>query len=290
MSAIEKNPSAIADARPSSRVWCRLTKNPLAVLGLVLVAALLILAIWGPALAPYRPDTTHFSEALAAPSSRHWLGTDDLGRDILSRILWGARSTLLAGLGIVLLGVIVGVPLGLVAGYQGGWVDDVMMRVVDAALAFPSLVLALAIEWLLGPSLVNAVIAIGVVTIPQFARITRGQVLTIREREYVDAAVALGVSPVRMMGRHILPNIMTPLIVIATLNLGTSILAVASLSFLGLGPPPPAPNWGAMLQEGSQYLNIAPWVSFFPGAAIFLAVLGFASLGDGLRDVLDPTR
>jgi len=195
----------------------------------------------------------------------------------------------LAGLGIVLLGVILGVPLGLVAGYYGGWVDDVIMRVVDAALAFPSLVLALAIEWLLGPSLVNAVIAIGLVTIPQFARITRGQVLTIREREYVDAAVALGVSPVRIMGRHILPNIMTPLIVIATLNLGTSILAVASLSFLGLGPPPPAPNWGAMLQEGSQYLNIAPWVSFFPGAAIFLAVLGFSSLGDGLRAVLDPT-
>ncbi|AEJ40599.1 dipeptide ABC superfamily ATP binding cassette transporter, membrane protein [Sulfobacillus acidophilus TPY] len=289
MSAIEKNPSVITDSRPSSRVWRRLTKNPLAVLGLVLVTALLLLAIWGPALAPYGPDATHFSEALAAPSSRHWLGTDDLGRDILSRILWGARGTLVAGLGIVLLGVIVGVPLGLVAGYHGGWVDDVIMRVVDAALAFPSLVLALAIEWLLGPSLVNAVIAIGVVTIPQFARITRGQVLTIREREYVDAAVALGVSPVRIMGRHILPNIMTPLIVIATLNLGTSILAVASLSFLGLGPPPPAPNWGAMLQEGSQYLNIAPWVSFFPGAAIFLAVLGFSSLGDGLRDVLDPT-
>ncbi|MCY0864437.1 MAG: ABC transporter permease [Sulfobacillus sp.] len=289
MSVVEKNPSVVSDSRPTSRVWRRLTKNPLAVLGLVLVTALLFLAIWGPALAPYGPDTTHFSEALAAPSSRHWLGTDDLGRDILSRILWGARGTLVAGLGIVLLGVMVGVPLGLIAGYQGGWVDDVIMRVVDAALAFPSLVLALAIEWLLGPSLVNAVIAIGLVTIPQFARITRGQVLTVREREYVDAAVALGVSPVRIMGRHILPNIMTPLIVIATLNLGTSILAVASLSFLGLGPPPPAPNWGAMLQEGSQYLNIAPWVSFFPGAAIFLAVLGFSSLGDGLRDVLDPT-
>jgi len=290
MSAIEKDPPVVADARPSSRVWRRFTKNPLAVLGFVLVTAFLLLAIWGPALAPYSPDTTHFAEALAAPSSRHWLGTDDLGRDILSRILWGARGTLLAGLGIVLLGVILGVPLGLVAGYHGGWVDDVIMRVVDAALAFPSLVLALAIEWLLGPSLVNAIIAIGVVTIPQFARITRGQVLTIREREYVDAAVALGVSPGRIMGRHILPNIMTPLIVIATLNLGTSILAVASLSFLGLGLPPPAPNWGAMLQEGSQYLNIAPWVSFFPGAAIFLAVLGFSSLGDGLRDVLDPTH
>ncbi len=272
------------------RGWRRFWRNRLAVVGLGIILMFLICAVFAPLIAPYGPDAANFSSAFHAPSAAHWLGTDDLGRDILSRIIYGSRGALLSGVLIVSLGMGVGVPLGLVSGYFGGVVDEVIMRVVDAGLAFPGLVLALAMAWVLGPSLSHAIIAIGVVTIPQFARLTRGQVLEAKGREYVEAARCLGASPLRIMFRHILVNIATPIIVIGTLNIGGAILSVASLSFLGLGPPPPAPNWGSMLQSGSEYLTMAPWISLFPGAAIFLVVMGFNILGDGIRDVFDPNQ
>lgn len=272
-----------------TRAWRRFLRNRLAVVGLVVIVAFIVIAIFAPIIAPYNPDASHFSQAFQAPSWHHLLGTDDLGRDILSRIIYGARGSLLSAVLIVVLGLVIGVPLGLISGYYGGLVDDIIMRLVDAGLAFPGLVLAMAMAWILGPSLTHAIIAIGIVTIPQFARITRGQVLAVKSYQYVEAAQCLGASGARIMFRHILINTATPIIVVATLNIGSALLSVASLSFLGLGPPPPAPNWGEMLQTGSQYLTNAPWISLFPGTAIFIAVLGFNTFGDGIRDVLDPT-
>lgn len=272
------------------RAFKRFLKNRLAVAGLVVVLLFILMAILAPVIAPYKPDATNFSLAFHGPTVKHWLGTDDLGRDILSRIIYGARGSLISAVAIVALGVVVGVPVGLVSGYYGGWIDDVLMRIVDAGLAFPGLVLAMAMAWVLGPSLFHAIIAIGIVTIPQFARVTRGQVLEVRSRQYVEASQCLGASPARIMFRHILTNAATPIIVVATLNIGGALLSVASLSFLGLGPPPPAPNWGEMLQAGSEYLTVAPWISLFPGAAIFVAVLGFNTFGDGIRDVFDPNH
>lgn len=272
------------------RAWRRFFKNRLAVVGLVIIVLFILMAAAAPLIAPYKPDATNFAIAFQAPSARHLLGTDDLGRDVLSRIIYGAQGSLISALAIVMLGLVVGVPLGLVSGYYGGVVDDVVMRLTDAGLAFPGLVLAMALAWVLGPSLFHAILAIGVVTIPAFARVTRGQVLEVRSRPYVEASQCLGASPLRVMFQHILLNAATPIIVVATLNIGGALLSVASLSFLGLGPPPPAPNWGEMLQTGSQYLTNAPWMSLFPGAAIFLAVLGFNTLGDGIRDVFDPNH
>lgn len=284
---IEAKPLGVDNRR---RAWRRFLRNRLAVVGLIIIAGFTVMAVAAPVLAPYHPDATNFAIAFQAPSPQHWLGTDDLGRDVLSRIIYGARGSLISAVAIVLLGLVVGVPLGLVSGYYGGLVDDVIMRLTDAGLAFPGLVLAMALAWVLGPSLFHAILAIGVVTIPQFARVTRGQVLEVRNRQFVEAAQCLGASPIRIMFRHILVNAATPIIVVATLNIGGALLSVASLSFLGLGPPPPTPNWGAMLQTGSEYLTNAPWMSLFPGAAIFLAVLGFNTLGDGLRDVFDPNH
>ena len=286
--AVITEPIKTAPLTNRNRAVRRFLKNRLAVVGLGVIVFFVAMAIFAPVVAPYSPLTANFSHAFHAPRSRHWLGTDELGRDVLSRIIWGARGSLISGLLIVALGVAVGVPIGLISGYFGGLLDDILMRIVDAALAFPGLVLALSMAWILGPSLGHAIIAIGIVTIPQFARITRGQVLEMKGREYVEAARCVGASPLRIMFRHILMNAATPIIVVATLNIGGAILAVASLSFLGLGPPPPAPNWGSMLQSGSQYLNLAPWISLFPGLAIFMVVLGFNTLGDGIRDVLDP--
>lgn len=268
----------------------RFFKNYVAVGGLVIIVLFIAAAVLAPVISPYSPDATHFNAAFQAPSARHWLGTDELGRDVLSRILYGARGSLLSAVLIVLLGLAVGVPLGLISGFYGGWVDELLMRFVDAGLAFPGLVLAMAMAWILGPSLLHAVIAIAVVTVPSFARVTRGQVLEVKTREYVEASRCLGASPSRIMFRHILLNAATPIIVVATLSIGGALLSVASLSFLGLGPPPPAPNWGEMLQSGAEYLTMAPWISLFPGAAIFLAVLGFNTLGDGIRDVFDPNH
>lgn len=291
--AVPVDANAVPVSAPMSnrrRAFRRFMQNYLAVAGLIIILLFIVVAVFAPLIAPYAPDATHFTEAFKPPSSAHLLGTDDLGRDILTRIIYGARGSLLSGILIVVIGVVVGVPIGLFSGYFGGVADEIIMRIVDAGLAFPGLVLAMAMAWVLGPSLSHAIIALGVVTIPQFARITRGQVLAVKSREFVEASRCLGASSWRIMYRHILTNAATPIIVVATLNIGGAILSMAGLSFLGLGPPPPTPNWGEMLQTGSQYLNLAPWMSLFPGAAIFLTVLGFNTFGDGIRDVLDPNH
>ncbi len=285
-----ERPEPVKPVSNRVRAWRRFARNRLAVVGLVIILGFLVLAIFAPLIAPYKPDAANFALAFHPPSAQHLMGTDDLGRDVLSRMIYGTRSSLISAVAIVAVGVEIGVPIGLVSGYYGGLLDDVIMRLVDSGLAFPGLVLAMAMAWVLGPSLFHAIIAIGVVTIPQFARVTRGQVLEVKSRQYVEASQCLGASPLRIMFRHILVNIATPIIVVATLTIGSALLSVASLSFLGLGPPPPAPNWGEMLQAGSEYLTNAPWISLFPGIGIFLAVLGFNMFGDGLRDVFDPNH
>jgi ABC-type dipeptide/oligopeptide/nickel transport system permease subunit len=252
----------------------------------VVLSLVLFLAATATLVAPYNPNRT-IGSILQKPGLGHWLGTDHLGRDILSRLLYGARVAVLAGAVSVGLAVLLGVVIGLMAGHWGGWVDDVLMRVVDALWAFPTLVLALAIAASLGPGLSNAMVAIGIVFTPAFARLVRGQALSVRERDFAIAARALGAGPWRMMLWHIWPNVLGPVIVQASLLIPQAIIVEATLSFLGLGIEPPNPSWGSMLRQAYQYIDRAPWLSLFPGAAIFLTVLGLNLLGDGLRVTLD---
>ena len=266
----------------------RLRRARLGALGAGIILLLVLVAIFAPLLAPYDPLRQNLLAALEAPSLAHPLGTDDLGRDVLSRIIMGARISIQVGIISVGLASTVGVLLGLPSGYFGGRLDSLIMRLMDALLSFPALVLALAITAVLGSSLTNAMIAIGVVYIPHFARLTRGSVLTVREREYVTACRALGVPTPRILLRHVLPNVTAPLIVQASLSVGYAIIAESSLAFLGLGVQPPTPTWGSMLRIGYNYLESSPWLSLFPGAAIFVTVLAFNFLGDGFRDALDP--
>jgi ABC-type dipeptide/oligopeptide/nickel transport system permease subunit len=266
----------------------RFLSNRLAVIGLFVLLVFVGAALLAPWAAPYDPAQIFFSDLRAAPSGVHVFGADELGRDILSRVVYGARVSLSAGLISVSLALVFGGGIGLVAGYVGGWLDDLLMRVVDALLALPFLVLAIALAAILGPSLQNTMIAIAIVTAPAFARITRGEVLSQRERDYVQAAQALGAGNGRLITRHLLPNISGALIVQTSLAVANAILAEASLSFLGLGIQPPAPSWGSMLNAARGYLTDAPWMAVFPGLAIFLAVLAFNLIGDGLRDALDP--
>ena len=261
----------------------RLVGAGLVILGLVCVSALL-----SPLLAPYSPTDQDYLALTQGPSGAHWLGTDDLGRDVLSRLIYGSRVSLQVGIIAVGIAVTVGVSLGLLAGYAGGFVDTVITRFTDAVQAFPGLILALAITAALGPGIGNAMIAIGFVSTPAIARLTRGQTLSIREREFVEAARVLGAPPLRIMARHIWPNVTAPIIVQATLLIASAIVTEASLSFLGVGVQPPTASWGAMLRTGSQYLEVAPWMAFAPGVAIFLTVLAFNFVGDGLRQALDP--
>jgi len=261
----------------------RLAGAGLTILGLVCVAALC-----SPLLAPYDPNEQDYLALTQGPGGAHWLGTDDLGRDVLSRLIYGSRVSLQVGIIAVGIALTVGVSLGLLAGYAGGFVDTVITRFTDAVQAFPGLILALAITAALGPGIGNAMIAIGFVSTPAIARLTRGQTLSIREREYVEAARVLGASPLRIMARHIWPNVTAPIIVQATLLIASAIVTEASLSFLGVGVQPPTASWGAMLRTGSQYLEVAPWMAFAPGVAIFLTVLAFNFVGDGLRQALDP--
>jgi len=261
----------------------RLAGTGLAILGLVCVAALS-----SPLLAPYDPNAQDYLALTQGPGGAHWLGTDDLGRDVLSRLIYGSRVSLQVGIIAVGIALTVGVGLGLLAGYAGGFVDTVITRFTDAVQAFPGLILALAITAALGPGIGNAMIAIGFVSTPAIARLTRGQTLSIREREYVEAARVLGAPPLRIMARHIWPNVTAPIIVQATLLIASAIVTEASLSFLGVGVQPPTASWGAMLRTGSQYLEVAPWMAFAPGVAIFLTVLAFNFVGDGLRQALDP--
>lgn len=272
----------------SNRTLRAFLANRLAIAGVVILLLLVLGTTFAPILVPYSPTATDFSALQQEPSAKHWFGTDQLGRDILSRVFYGARVSLAAGLVSVLIALVLGGLIGLVAGFYGGWIDDVLMRLTDAMLAFPFLVLAIALAAVLGPSLQNTMLAIGVVTTPVFARLIRGQVLAERPRDYVQAAVALGGGDGRIIARHLLPNILGPLIVQVSLSTATAVLAEATLSFLGLGVQPPTPSWGSMLNDARGYLSQAPHMALFPGLAIFLAVLAFNLIGDGLRDAFDP--
>jgi peptide/nickel transport system permease protein/oligopeptide transport system permease protein len=266
-----------------------LRRNPRMIVGGIIVLGWLFIAAFAPFIAPYDPIKVNVSDSLIPPGAAHWLGTDDLGRDVLSRVMWGARVSLSVGVISVSIGLLVGTSLGLAAGYLGGKFDLFIMRGIDALLAFPALILAIAITSALGPQIQNAMIAIGIVAIPAYARLTRGQVLAVRSRDFIVAARTIGCSPLRIVARHIFPNIMNTLIVQATLSTAFAILAEAALSFLGLGPQPPYPSWGQDINYSQRYLpNLKWWMSVGPGLAIFTAVFGFNYLGDALRDALDP--
>ncbi|WP_293032186.1 nickel transporter permease [Natronococcus sp.] len=262
--------------------------NPLNVVGLALVAAVATAAVVGPVVAPYDPTGQDLANRLQSPSRSHPLGTDQLGRDLLSRLLYGARISLGIAVAVTGIRLVLGTTIGLVAGYVGGWIDELLMRLVDVQLAFPGLVLALVIAGILGPSLRNVMIALAVVGWASYARVVRGSVLSTKERPFVDAARLMGVSRTRIAVRHLLPNVASPVIVLATLNMGTVVLATAGLSFIGLGAQPPTPEWGTMLSAGRHHLREAWWLANVPGVAIMCTVLGFNLLGDGLRDLLDP--
>ncbi|MBA8901973.1 ABC transporter permease [Phyllobacterium sp. P30BS-XVII] len=281
-------PMAPQQSRSNNRAWKKLKANKSALAGLIIISIFLILAVAAPLLPIADPVATSWSAIRKAPSAAHWLGTDDIGRDILSRMIWGARASLMAGVFSVGIAVAVGVPLGLIAGYFGGWIDIVISRITEAFLAMPFLITAIALAAFLGPSLGNAMIAIGFSAMPLFVRLTRGQVLTVKTEDYVEGARSVGLSHYRIITRYILPNVFSPLLVQASLTIATAIIAEASLSFLGLGQQPPAPSWGSMLNVAKNFLSQAPWMAMWPGAAIFLVVIGFNLLGDGLRDALDP--
>jgi len=268
----------------------RFRARPAAVLGFVIVAAFVLIAVAAPLVSPYDPIATSWSAIRKAPSWQHPMGTDENGRDVLSRIVFGARASLLAGVVSVLIAAGIGVPVGLLAGFAGGWVDGVVGRLVDAMLACPFLILAIALAAFLGPSLTNAMIAIGITAAPIFVRVARGATMDAATQDYVEAARATGNPPWRVAVRHVLPNIVPPVLVQATLAIAAAIIAEASLSFLGQGQQPPEPSWGSMLNSAQRFLSQAPWLAVFPGAAIFLAVLAFNLVGDGLRDALDPRR
>lgn len=266
----------------------RFTSRPLAVLGAVGVLVAVVVALLAPLISPADPNAPNFDDVLAGPSWHHLFGTDQLGRDVLSRLFYGARSALVAGVASTLLATVVAVPLGLVAGYYRRVVDAVIMRIVDVALAFPFLVLAVGLAAVLGPSLLNATLALGIAQVPVITRITRGEVLAVRELDYVQAAVVNGLRSGAIMRRQILPNVLSPVIVQATVSVPTAIVGAAILSFLGLGVQPPTADWGAMLSDAQIYLSQAAWLGVFPGVAIFLTALSFNLLGDGVRDALDP--
>lgn len=268
--------------------YLKLRRNKLAMVGGYVILFYILVAIFAPLLAPYDPYKIELVNKLQPPSAEHWMGTDDKGRDLLSRLIVGTRLSLAVGFVAVFIGAFFGIVLGLFAGYYGKWVDTIIMRIIDVLLAFPGILLALAIVSALGPSLINVMIAIGVFSIPMFARIVRGSTLTVKKLEYIDAIRSLGASDIRIIFVHIFPNILSPIIVQATLRLATAILSAAGLSFLGLGAQPPLPEWGAMLSNGRDFLFTVPYLALFPGLAISTLVIGFNVFGDGLRDALDP--
>jgi peptide/nickel transport system permease protein len=278
----------VREATPAKRALRRLLRRRGAMLGLVIVLFFVLLALFAPSIAPYDPIATSWSAVRKAPSAQYLFGTDEIGRDVLSRVVWGARASLLAGSVSVCISMALGVPIGLLAAYVGGWTDSLISRFTDAMLAVPFLILAIALAAFLGPSLSNAMIAIGVSATPIFIRLTRAQVLAVKVEDFVEAARAVGNPHWRIALRHILPNVLPPLIVQATLAIAAAIIAEASLSFLGLGQQPPAPSWGSMLNTAKNYVDNSPWMAVWPGLSIFLLVLSFNLLGDGLRDALDP--
>ena len=273
---------------PARRAWRRLMRRRGAMLGLVVIIVFVTLAIFAPLISPYDPNLTSWGTIRKPPSAEFWFGTDEIGRDVLSRVIWGSRASLLAGLLSVSISLSLGIPIGLLAGYVGGWTESVISRFTDAMLAVPFLILAIALASFLGPSLLNAMVAIGISATPVFIRLTRGQVLAVKVEDYVEAARAVGNPHWRIALRHILPNILPPLIVQSSLAIAAAVIAEASLSFLGLGQQPPDPSWGSMLNTAKNYVDNAPWMAVWPGLSIFLLVLSFNLLGDGLRDALDP--
>lgn len=266
--------------------WLRVLSQRSAVIGLAIVLFFVVLAVFAPLISPYDPVAFDWMNVRMAPSAQHWMGTDDLGRDVLSRVVYGARASLLAGLIAVSIAILAGLPLGLIAGYFGGWIDTVISRCTDALLACPFLVLAIALAAFLGASLQNAMIAIGISAMPIFVRLVRGEVLSIKNEDFVIAARGQGMKDRAIIVSHILPNVVTPVVVQATITMAVAILAEASLAFLGLGQRPPAASWGSMLDVARQFMTEAPWMSIWPGLAIVTVVLGFNLLGDGLNDAL----
>jgi peptide/nickel transport system permease protein len=273
---------------PTARAMRRFKRRKGALVALAVISLFVAAAVLAPLISPYNPDLQTWTAVRKAPSALHWFGTDDVGRDVLARVIYGARASLLAGVISVAIALLVGVPVGLISGYLGGFIDALFSRITDALLACPFLILAIALAAFLGPSLGNAMIAIGITTTPIFIRLTRGQVMAVKVEDYVEAARAVGNSHWRIALVHILPNILPALLVQATLSIAAAIIAEAALSFLGLGQQPPAPSWGSMLNAAQRFLVNAPWMAIWPGLAIFLTVLSFNLVGDGLRDALDP--
>ncbi|WP_158806996.1 ABC transporter permease [Beijerinckia sp. L45] len=288
MTMIETVSPILFRPRSTSRALQKFLGNKGAMIGAGILIVFALAAIFAPWIAPYNPIKTNFLVIRKPPSALFWLGTDELGRDLLSRLIWGARGSLVAGGISVAIAMAIGVPLGLLAGYFGGKLDALISRIVDALLSCPFLVLAIALGAFLGPSLINAMIAIGLSAMPIFARLTRGQVLSIRHEDYLEGARAIGLPDRWIIARYVLPNILSPLVVQAALTIASAILAEASLSFLGLGQQPPYPSWGSMLNAARNFMEQAPWMSLAPGAAIYITVLSFNLLGDGLSDALDP--
>jgi peptide/nickel transport system permease protein len=266
----------------------RLFKRKAALIGGTILVLVILGALLAPVVARYPFDKQDLGQAFVAPSGAHWMGTDDFGRDIWSRVIYGSRISLLVGMIAVGIGAGVGVPVGALAGYYGGWVDHALVTVIDIVWSFPTILLAIALAAVLKPGLSSAMIALGVVTWPSYARVVRAQVMSLKQREFVQAASALGSSSPRILFRHILPNSLSPVIVMATLGMADAILVESTLSYFGLGAQPPTPSWGHMLAAGRNFMEMAPWMSLFPGVAIVVVVLGFNLAGDSLRDVLDP--
>ncbi len=269
-------------------VFRRFSKNPIIPIGTVIILLMIITGIFAPYLAPYKPSKMYFRHRREAPGKEFWLGTDRLGRDMLSRMIWGARVSLVIGVLAVTVSLIVGLIIGMLAGYYGGLLDEVLMRIMDVIFAFPTLLLAIALIAVTGPSMRNIIFVVGIIRIPRFARILRASVLSIKEKEFVEAARALSKSDTGIMLQHILPNCIAPLTVQVSLSIATAIITESALSFLGLGVRPPTPSWGQMIADGRSELFTAPWIVIFPGLAIMVTVLGYNLLGDGLRDALDP--
>jgi peptide/nickel transport system permease protein len=280
-------PGAIGWRRLRRAAW-RIGQRPLAAGGAAFVVLFVLGALLAPLLSPYDPLATNWSLVRKAPTVLHWLGTEELGRDVLARVIWGARASLIAGVCSIGIAIAIGVPLGLVSGYYRGWIDATIMRLTDAWLSFPFLILAIGLMAILGPSLINATLAIGIGAMPIYIRLTRGITLGVREEDFVLSARALGASDARILALHILPNTVSPLVVQATVSIPGAIIQEAVLSFLGLGTQPPQPSWGTMLNAAQPFLESAPWMAIFPGLSIFVVALAFNLAGDGLRDILDP--
>lgn len=280
--------SAEPTRSPLAEFWRRFRRRKVALAAGLFLVILILAAVAAPWIAPYDMATPDYNAVLEEPSALHWAGTDPYGRDVFSRIIWGARISLAVGFLSVSLGGLIGVTLGVISGYRGGFTDTLIMRICDVLLAFPGILLAIGVIAILGPGIDNVIYAVAVFSVPVFARLARGSTLSLKNAVYIDAARAIGVSDVVIMARHLLPGALPNVIVYFSMRIGTSILTAASLSFIGLGAQPPSPEWGAMLADGRNYIGVADHVTFYPGLAIFVTVLAFNLLGDGLRDALDP--